>query len=225
MSAMHRLIHGGCRQLGLDEDERRGLYLRLVQKDSLSEMSEPEMRVVADELRRLGASPAKGKRSAKDTVSGPSANVLRAFWLSGYNLGVIRDPDDRAILSFAQSQTGIDHVQWMHRPEDARSVIEAIKAIVRRDANLPDLWRPRRGVPADHYTNDPRSQVIYGQWEILVRLKAKPAVDLFAWVDALNWQQPGYALAFRDRNGPALIDMQRRLGVLIRAARKKGGLR
>lgn len=222
-AALNRIIHASFRAAGIvEDDDKRAIYDRVAGERHLTAMSDAKKQAVIDELRRVGASPAKGRRSPKDTVSGKFANVVRAFWLSGYNLGVIHDPDDRAILTFVQGQTSLDHVQWMHKHEDATAVIEAIKAWVRREAKLPDLWRLRRSVIAEHYTNDPRAQVIYGQWEVLVRLGAQPTTDLFAWVDALNWQETGYALAFRDLDGPKLIDMQKRLGHLIRAA-KKGG--
>lgn len=53
MSTLHRLIHGGCRHLGINADDRRGMYLRLVKKDTLSDMNAFGVRVRA--IRKGGA--------------------------------------------------------------------------------------------------------------------------------------------------------------------------
>lgn len=214
-AALNRIIHSSFRAAGIvEDDDKRALYDRVAGERELSKMTDAKKQLVINELRRLGAAPAKAKRSAKDTVSGKYGPVVRAFWLSGYNLGVIRDPDDRAIHEFVRGQTKIEHTNWVHDPDDAKAVIEAIKAWVRREGDLPDLWRPVSKINA--WRNDAAVQVVFAQWEILRRLDSAPAASIYDWSG-----NPGRMVSFVNIDRAVLVEMQKHLGRLIRFA--KGG--
>ncbi len=138
-----RAIHAGCRLLDYDEDMRRDLYRTITGKSSAAAMSEGERAAVVAELRRRGFRPAwKGSRKP---LEGPYAKKLQALWIAGWNLGLIRNRDDRALLAFVRRQTGVDHTRFLHHQQDAAMAIEALKAWLARDGGVG--WSVDRHAP------------------------------------------------------------------------------
>ncbi len=133
MSAL-RAIHAGCRQLGFDEDTRRGLYVRVTGKHSAGKMTEVERRKVVDELRRQGFKQVS--KSVRKALEGKYAKKLQALWIGGWNLGVVRNRDDAALLAFVKGRTGIDHTRFLHHHDDANKAVEALKAWIAREAGV-----------------------------------------------------------------------------------------
>lgn len=129
-----RAIHAGCRQLGLDDDMKRGLYVRVTGKRSAGEMSEVERRKVIEELRRQGFR--QGSKGVRKALEGKFAKKLQALWIGGWNLGLIRNRDDAALLAFVKRQTGLDHTRFLHHGDDAAKAIEALKSWMTREASV-----------------------------------------------------------------------------------------
>ncbi len=129
---------------------------------------------------------AKGAVAGLDT---PVGGKLRALWIAGYDLGLVRDRSDRAMLSFLQRQTGVSHVKFL-APEDAHSAIEALKS-----------WLRRGGVgwPADKDA-DPtalKRAVIDAQWQRLSSLGAVKPLEGETLADGLG----RYAFKITWKNG------------------------
>ena len=55
--SLKRMIHVGCKQLGLDADTRRDLQLVATGKASMSGMTEDELRLVIEALKNRGFKP------------------------------------------------------------------------------------------------------------------------------------------------------------------------
>lgn len=134
MSAL-KAIHVARRQLGLDEDDYRAVLERVTGKRSCAVMSEVERRTVVKEFRRLSFIQSKASRQP---LSGPYAKKLQALWLSAWNLGIVRNRDDKALIAFVERQTGISHVRWLREPKDAAKAIEALKSWIAREAGV--VW-------------------------------------------------------------------------------------
>jgi hypothetical protein len=133
MSALGQ-IHAAARDLGLDDDTKRAVYQRVTGKHSAADMDEGERRAVVDELRRQGAS--KGGQKRRKALSGPYAKKLQALWIAGWNLGLMRNRDDKALLAFVKRQTGLDHTRFLHHHDDATKAIEALKGWLARDGGV-----------------------------------------------------------------------------------------
>lgn len=132
MSAL-KAIHAGCRQLGLDEETRREVYARVTGKSSASEMSEGERQRVVEELRRLGFARKEGRRAdGRAKLTGRYAPKLQALWIGAWNLGLVENRDDAALLAFVKRQTGIDHTRFLTHADDANRAIEALKKWMER---------------------------------------------------------------------------------------------
>lgn len=145
-------LHVAKKERGLDDDIWRDVIERVTGKRSLKELGVRQLYDLLDEV--VG----KGTRTPapRGAMSGPYAAKLRALWLSGWHLGVIRDRSDAALVHFVQRQTGLDAVRFLHDAKDARAAIEALKSWLARTA----------GVEWSAYPDNPRAAVAEAQWRL-----------------------------------------------------------
>ncbi|WP_062228775.1 gp16 family protein [Aureimonas frigidaquae] len=131
-------IHVGKKALGLDDDTYRAVLLRVTGKASAKDMLPDERRLVLTEFYRLGFKPLDKPRriAGKRALEGPFAAKLQALWLAAWNLGLVRDRRDAALLAFVQRMTGIERTEWLREPNAARRVIEGLKAWLERDGGV-----------------------------------------------------------------------------------------
>lgn len=175
-------------ELGMQEEDYRSLLQLVVGKTSLREMTPAEHGRVLDAMAARGARPKPRK-----ALAGAYGTKLQALWLSGWNLGLVRNQDDQALLAFVRAQTGIDHTRFLANAKDARKAVEALKG-----------WLARGGVDwTDH--KDPKDCVIEAQLARIDptdRIHALPSVR--AWVAGQADDQ-------------AKIALMKRLGTRIRS--------
>lgn len=156
MSAL-AAIHVAKKQLGLDDATYRSVLMRVTGKSSAGQMNETERRNVVQELRRQGFKP------LQKGLQGPFAAKLQALWIAAYNLGIVRDRRDAAMLAFVKRQSGIDHVRFLQNANDARKVIEALKSWMAREAGVD--WSIRETLPP--LMNDERFAVAWAQFRLI----------------------------------------------------------
>ncbi|ODN71201.1 regulatory protein GemA [Methylobrevis pamukkalensis] len=125
---MLRAIHAAARTAGLDEDGRHDLIGQITggRTRSTRDLTPAEAKRVLDQLN-------SGPRRLLD---GPYVPVCRALWISAYWLGVVDDRTDEALTAFVKRQTKIDHVTWVRDQHDATAVIQALKAMMAREAGV-----------------------------------------------------------------------------------------
>lgn len=118
---------------GLDDDGAwRALLERVTGKTSLRAMNAPEMGRVLDALHAAGAPRKGGSRYATK-----QARMARGLWAELGRAGTVRNPSDQALDAFVRRQTGIDAARWLTDPAEAGKVIEALKAMRRRQQGTP----------------------------------------------------------------------------------------
>jgi Protein of unknown function (DUF1018) len=137
-------IHAIAKRLRLDDDTRRAVIARETGKNSSRELTGAEAARVIDALK---ASLPPAARRAELSLDGAVAAKLRALWISGWNLGVVRARDDAALIAFVERQTGLSHPRFLREPADARKAIEALKAMLAREAGV--RWPPRHSPIVD----------------------------------------------------------------------------
>lgn len=115
-------LHMGRRALALDDETYRAMLYRLTGKYSSKDLIVLEKRLVVDEMRACGFQP-KAK-----LLEGKYAKKPQALWIAGWNLGIIRDRSDQALVRFVKRQTGIDHIRFLRDSDDACRAIEALKS-------------------------------------------------------------------------------------------------
>lgn len=153
--AQVRAIHAIKSRVGLDDDDYRAALGRFGVASS-KDLSRADAAAFIDRLKPGTEHP--GADGAMH-LTGPYAQVLRALWLSAWNLGLIRDRTDRALVAFVKRQTGIDSVSWVRDPRDASRAIEGLKAWIAREADV--VW------PADTDARRRKLAVINAQMRIL----------------------------------------------------------
>jgi hypothetical protein len=173
---------------------------------SLRAMKGPQLAAVNEEMIRLGFKPSKAKGGKLSGTYGPK---MRALWIAAWNLGVVRNSRDEALIAWVYRQTQIEHVNWVRFPEDANKAIDALKLWMRRESGCPQLYTSDWAHPWQKYNL--RVQVIYCQWDILKRLDAAPGNTLYGYLKAAGFQ----AMETDDR--PKLYQIQKDFGTLVRA--------
>lgn len=136
-------IHALKARAALDDDSYRDLLARETGRRSAKELTLDQAGRVIDRLKVLSGgsqSPvrAKEKPLAEGALKldGPFVELCRSLWIAGYNLGVIADRSDRALVAFVEHQTGIQSLNWLRDPADAAKAIEALKAWINRVADV-----------------------------------------------------------------------------------------
>ena len=208
-------IHVAKKQLGLDEDTYRAVLVRITGKRSAGDMSERERMAVVEELRKRGFKPAsKGKQQR---LAGPFATKLQALWIAGWNLGIVQDASDTALLSFVKRQTGIDHTRFLRFADDAALAIEGLKSWIGREGGVD--WSKDRFLAA--WTQAPGYQIAQAQFRLLLELDPSIAEtpSLGEWLDAQR--EPEMGLGLIDDAG--WIVVMNELGAKIRAAKAAEG--
>ncbi len=160
--------HIGKKELGFDDTLYREILAARYGKDSAACLSDRQLVDLAEHFQSLGfrAKPARFKSSGKSAdkaggqkTTNPSrraadhaeAGKMRALWLSLYHLGVVQDPSEKALTSYARRVTGgrelgLASLTWI-RGRDAWKVIEGLKKMGERAGVKWSAWRdPRRAV-------------------------------------------------------------------------------
>ncbi|MCC5780775.1 regulatory protein GemA [Nitratireductor sp. B36] len=204
-------IHVAKKQLGLDDDTYRALLMRETGKNSAAKLTPNEQRRVIEVLRNQGFKP--GSSASQKGLKGKYAKKLQALWIAAWNLGIVRDRSDRALIAFVKRQAGIDHVRFVHHPEDARKAIEGIKAWMAREAGVN--WLMERFLPdwmqCDGY------RIAAAQFFILKKLDPSFAENR----SVQNWMATELQLDARFMQSDDWISVMNRLGVQIREAQGK----
>lgn len=157
-------IHIAKKELGLDDDTYRALLTRTTGKSSSKNMSEREHLTVLEEMTRQGFKAASnGVRGARRVLSGPYAKKAQALWIAGWNLGLIRDRADKALLGFFERQTGIARSEWVLDAKNGKAVVEALKIWLERDGGVD--WKTDRLRP--EHTKRHGFQIATAQWQKL----------------------------------------------------------
>lgn len=141
---LRRMVYALRRQVaGLGDDAAWRAFLEVHAKvGSLQGATEKTLRLVRDALHNAGAPRRAGSRGreAQDFLAG-------RLWQDLYNLGIVRDPGEKALLTFARRQTGAaaDALPWLNG-EQRNRLVDALKRwLVREGVEYPTPYE-RRGV-------------------------------------------------------------------------------
>ncbi|WP_208434625.1 regulatory protein GemA [Bartonella taylorii] len=150
-------IHLGKKALGLDDETYRALLYRLTGKQSAKDLNFSEKRLVVAEMKAYGFAPSMKR------LEGKYAKKLQALWIAGWNLGIIRDRLDKALLGFVKRQTGVDHIRFLRDSDDAGRAIEALKSWLQREGGVD--WRGKK--IQDSWQKMPGYLILCAQWKRL----------------------------------------------------------
>ncbi|SIQ24438.1 Mu-like prophage protein gp16 [Rhizobium sp. RU35A] len=164
MTSSLAALHVAKKQLGLDDDTYRDKLNKLTGKASAKDMTEAERQTVLTVFRNEGFKPASNgsRKGFQKGLQGKYAKKLQALWIAGYNLGVISDRTDAALLAFVNRQTGLDHTRFLHYPDDAAAAIEGLKGWLKREAGV--MYGNLNGYD---WLRQDGAKVAWAQWKIL----------------------------------------------------------
>ena len=136
--ALQKLIHAGCRQLGLDEDTRRGLQLMATGKDSLRDMTEEEMENVLLALKSCGFKPSPGSAPRRKAAERGDVRFAHVLWGKLFRAGAVEKAGAAGLNAFIRARfeqawgaVPID-IDAMRDGQQIATVIEALKAMCAR---------------------------------------------------------------------------------------------
>jgi len=141
------------KELRLDDEAYRAMLQRLTGRRSAADCTVAQLGRVLDEMKAKGWKPTvvsggelqAGVRPAASPArpaNSPVARKARALWISLHQLGVVRDPSEKALEAFAKRQLGVERLAWADQAQAYR-LIEALKAMAERAGWSQDLT----GVP------------------------------------------------------------------------------
>lgn len=136
--SLQKMIHVGCRELGIDSDTRRDLQLTVTGKSSMSDMSEVDLNRVIDALKDRGFKVGTPRRKHKQA---PRADLrfVHVLWKLLGDAGVLNRPDRAGLNAFARARF---EGKWESVPIDIdalrdagqiNDVIRALKDMCRRN--------------------------------------------------------------------------------------------
>lgn len=139
--ALQRLVHVGCRELGIDGDTRRDLQLVVTGKVSMQEMTEGDLEKLVKALKERGFSPAPTRAGRKVRAPAPRADVrfCHVMWRLLAEKGAVKQPGPAGLNAFVRSRF---ERKWGHVPLDIDAmrewaeisdVIDALKDWCRRE--------------------------------------------------------------------------------------------
>lgn len=178
-------IHSLKSRAGLDDLSYRDMLEQQTGERSAARLSSATAGRVIEHLKAIAGGKATSQRP---TMGGPWGKKAQALWISGWCLGVFRQREDAALLEFVRKQTKVDHINWVKDPKHGSAVVDALKAILRREAGVD--WKADRN----------------------------PAVCvLLAQLRIIHSEQPDLVFEF-DRTSPASVNSaMQTLGERIRA--------
>ena len=217
-------IHALAAKAGMDEDTRRDFLARETGARSSKALSMRQAARVIDKLKSLtDGKPANGAVAGLDS---PVAGKLRALWIAAYDLGLVRDRSDRAMLAFLERQCGVSHTRFLREPGQASSAIEALKSWLARDGKVKwsarEPWKKDGRADFDEIAASKRA-VIDAQWLRLIEIGA---VTPFRTEDPFN-ELERYAAKVTWKHGWRAFDLadydrvQNALGRKLRATLAK----
>ncbi|MGV8939071.1 MAG: gp16 family protein [Allorhizobium sp.] len=217
MTTSYAAIHVAKKQLGLDDDTYRAKLTNITGKSSTVDMTEAERQAVLTVFRNEGFKPSSAARrpDGRQKLTGKFAKKLQALWIAGFNLGVVENRDDSALLAFVKRQTGIDHTRFLTFADDGRAAIEALKAWLRREAGVSF-----GNTNGQEWLASDGAKIAWAQWKLLtpgVSLIVRKGFD--AEVARLLKSERKF---LADVTAGQWQTVMNALGERVRAARKKG---
>lgn len=147
IQSLQKMIHVGCKQLGIDNDTRRDLQQQVTGKASMSQMTEADLGKVVAALKKRGFEPfgnsylGRGKGKAKPAAPRGDLRYIHVLWRLLGEAGAVTKPGRDGLNAFIRARF---EDSWDFVPIDVDALRDPAKinAVVRA---LKD-WCARAGV-------------------------------------------------------------------------------
>lgn len=131
--AMIAKIHVAQKQLAMNQDDYEQLLFDAGGATSCSDLDDRGLARVLDRMKKLGFRPLppKGRKGATRPADHPMARKARALWISLHHLGVVDNPSEKALETFARRQLRCAKLQWADQSQGYK-LVEALKAMAEK---------------------------------------------------------------------------------------------
>ena len=136
--ALVKLVHVGCRDLGIDGETRRDLQLLVTGKASITEMSEADLESMVQALRARGFRPSPGAAPRRKAAERGDVRFAHVLWGKLFRAGAVDKAGAAGLNAFIRARFGkswgaapID-IDAMRDWQQIATVIEALKAMCLR---------------------------------------------------------------------------------------------
>lgn len=139
--ALQRMIHVGCKELGIDAETRHDLQLVVTGKASMSDMTDRELRKMVDALKERGFRPFEGRRPKKGRPQADRADVrfCHVMWRLLHEKGAVNVGGAKGLNAFIRARfekkwgsVPID-IDTMQEWSEISDIVDALKAMCRRN--------------------------------------------------------------------------------------------
>jgi hypothetical protein len=138
--ALQKLVHVGCRDLGIDAETRHDLQLMVTGKESLSDMTEADLNKVIDALKARGFRPQAGgaARAKRPPAARGDVRFCHVLWGKLARAGAVDRRGAAGLNAFLRARFAdkwgaapID-IDAMQDAKQIAAVIEALKSMCLR---------------------------------------------------------------------------------------------
>ena len=140
--SLQRMIHVGCRELGIDSDTRRELQLLSCGKPSMTDMTEADLNQMIAALKQRGFTPeSRGKAKRYPTAPRADLRLVHVLWGLLGKAGELKQPGRDGLNAFVRAQF---EAKWGSVPIDIDTLRDAdkINAVLRALKS----WCKRAGI-------------------------------------------------------------------------------
>ncbi|MEO0872541.1 MAG: regulatory protein GemA [Pseudomonadota bacterium] len=130
--AMLAKVHIGKKELGLHNDDYRQILQDETGHSSAGDCDVAQLERVLSRFKARGWKPLPKARGGARPASHPMAKKARALWISLYQLGVVRDPSEKALEAFAKRQLKCEKLAWAKQSHGGK-LVEALKDMAQRN--------------------------------------------------------------------------------------------
>lgn len=141
---LQKTIHVACRELGLDQDDRRALQLEVCGKTSMSDMNEDDLKKVLARLKKAGFKQRSNRAPKHKLAPRSDLRLVHVLWKKLGDAGALERPGRDGLNAFIRASFG---EAWGSVPADIDMLRDAekINAVVRALKS----WGKRVGIDFD----------------------------------------------------------------------------
>lgn len=137
--ALQKLVHVGCRELGLDGEVRRDLQLVVTGKASMMDMDEADLNKLVAALKERGFKPhAGGARAKRPAAKRADIRFAHVLWGKLHKAGAVDQGGAKGLNAFLRARfekawgAATFDIDTMQDHRQIATLIEALKAMCDR---------------------------------------------------------------------------------------------
>lgn len=137
--ALQKLVHVGCRELGIDGETRRDLQLLVTGKASMHDMTEADLSKLVTALKERGFKPQGGKgRAKRPAAKRADVRFAHVLWGKLHKAGAVDQGGAKGLNAFLRARfekawgAAVFDIDTMQDHRQIATLIEALKGMCAR---------------------------------------------------------------------------------------------